>query len=452
MRAVLEPDLSFAIGYFFAATAESTIHLVKRIFSETPLRAVRFRVVAYFLLLLPLALFFAILRAQQIKPGAKNYFVKLVCESADKIVTVRFDGANAKIVASADTRILQSDISGPHGIAFSPDKKTYFVSIGHGRPFGFAVKYSAEEDREIGQLQLGMFPATADVSPDGNFVYIVNFNLHGDPVPSSVSVVDANMLQEVARIPTCVMPHGSRVTRDGSRQYSACMMDDELVEVDAERMKVARSFRVTRGAEQGFAGLMPRAGANADTKPTDHTAMEHSTANAGAVNHTPMDHLELDHPGMNMPANANGCMPTWAQPSVDGKRVWVACNKSNEIVEVDAEKWSLARRIPAGNGVYNLGVSLDGKYLIATNKRDGSISIFDTVNGAELARLKTKRKVVHGVVVSPDSRYAFVTVEGVGSEPGTVEIADLAERKMVATVDTPEQAAGIDFWKIETLP
>jgi DNA-binding beta-propeller fold protein YncE len=363
---------------------------------------------------------------------AKIYFVKLVCESADRIVTVRFDGQSAQIVATAETRILESDISGPHGIAFSPDKKSYFVSIGHGRPFGFGVKYAADTDREIGQLQLGMFPATADVSPDGNFVYIVNFNLHGDPVPSSVSVVDANVLQEVARIPTCVMPHGSRVSRDGQHQYSACMMDDELVEVDAQRMKVSRSFRVTLGSERGFDGLMPRDAAKTPSTGTAGT-------NHGGVNHSTMT--------TDMPANA--CSPTWAQPSVDGRRIWVACNKSNEIVEVDAVSWKLARRIPAGNGVYNLGVSPDGKYLIATNKRDASVSLFDTASGTEIVRLPTKRKVVHGVVVSPDSRYGFVTAEGVGSEPGSLEIIDLSARKTVATVDTPEQAAGIDFWKIE---
>ena len=73
----------------------------------------------------------------------------------------------------------------------------------------------------------------------------------------------------------------------------------------------------------------------------------------------------------------------------------------------------------------------------------------DGFSAKELARLPTKRKVVHGVVISPDSRYAFVTVEGVGAEPGTVEIVALDERKTVATVDTPSQAAGIDFWKID---
>src|SRR6267154_1394329 len=394
--------------------AQSTIASVKRAPKQHPasniFRANRSSAVIFSLLLVCVAMFLDVLGAQEARPAAKNYFVKLVCESADKIATVRFDGTSAKIVATADTRILQSDISGPHGIVFSPDKKTYFVSIGHGRPFGFAVKYSANDDREIGQLQLGMFPATADFSPDGNFVYIVNFNLHGDPVPS------------------CVMPHGSRVSRDGLHQYSACMMDDELVEVDAERMKVARTFRLTKGSEQGFDGLMPH----------------ESTGNSSAVNRAATDHAALS-----MTMNADACSPTWAQPSVDGKRIWVACNKSNEIVEVDAEKWSLVRRIPAGNGVYNLGVSPDGKYLIATNKRDASASIFDAASGSELARLKTKRKVVHGVVVSPDSRVAFVTVEGIGSEPGTVEIIDLLARKTVATVDVPEQAAGIDFWKVE---
>ncbi len=75
--------------------------------------------------------------------------------------------------------------------------------------------------------------------------------------------------------------------------------------------------------------------------------------------------------------------------------------------------------------------------------------MFDLKSGRELARIPTKRKVVHGAVVTPDNRYAFISVEGVGSEPGTVEIIDLEALKTVATVDVPQQAAGIDFWKTE---
>jgi DNA-binding beta-propeller fold protein YncE len=52
-------------------------------------------------------------------------------------------------------------------------------------------------------------------------------------------------------------------------------------------------------------------------------------------------------------------------------------------------------------------------------------------------------------VVSPDNRYAFVTEEGRGSEPGTLEVFDLATFKSVATVDLGQQAAGIDFFRME---
>ena len=197
-----------------------------------------------------------------------NYWIKLVCEASDRIATVRFGPDGARLEKTTETRILQADVSGPHGIAFSPDRKNFYVSIGHGRPFGTAVKYNSDDDRVVGQVGLGLFPATADVSPDGNFLYVVNFNLHGDPVPSSVSVVDTNAMLEITRIPTCIMPHGSRVTRDGSHQYSACMMDDLLVEIDAEHMKVSRTFRVSAGKEQGFQGMAPREASHAVPQPT----------------------------------------------------------------------------------------------------------------------------------------------------------------------------------------
>ena len=58
--------------------------------------------------------------------------------------------------------------------------------------------------------------------------------------------------------------------------------------------------------------------------------------------------------------------------------------------------------------------------------------------------MPTKRRVVHGVVVSADDRYAFVSVEGVAAEPGTVEVIDLTTLKVVATADVPPQAGGID--------
>jgi DNA-binding beta-propeller fold protein YncE len=76
------------------------------------------------------------------------------------------------------------------------------------------------------------------------------------------------------------------------------------------------------------------------------------------------------------------------------------------------------------------------------------VSVFDEKSGTELARVRTRRKVVHGVVVSPDDRYAFISVEGVAAEPGTVEVIDLASLTIVASVDVGPQAGGIDIVRV----
>jgi DNA-binding beta-propeller fold protein YncE len=361
------------------------------------------------------------------KPPAQDYLVYVLSESADKISLIRFGPNGVKVEREITTGLMEPDIDGPHGVAVSPDKEHYFVSLGHGRPFGTVWKYAAKDDRVLGKVTLGFFPATMDVSPDGNLLFVVNFNLHGDMVPSSVSVVLTDELLEIKRITTCTMPHGSRFNPQGTRHYSACMMDDMLVEIDIESLKVSRHYMLTKGKEIGGDGSPPE-------RRADHSS--HAQHDGGGHG------LEPPKPG------DVSCSPTWAQPSSDGSMVYVACNKSSEIVEVDAKTWKITRRIEAGPGVYNLAVTKDGR-LIATNKRGPSVSVFDLKTGKELARIPTRRKVVHGAVVSPDNRYAFISVEGVGSEPGAVEIIDLEALKTVATVDVAQQAAGIDFLRTE---
>src|SRR5437667_12183492 len=136
----------------------------------------------------------------------------------------------------------------------SPDIKFYSVSHAHRRPFCLVYKYSTKDDSVHGKTTLGYFPATMDITRDGQFIFVVNFNLNGDIVPSSVSVVSTATMTEVARIQTCTMPHGSRLNPQGTKQYSACMMDDMLVEIDTRSLKVARHFVVTKGKEIGMNG------------------------------------------------------------------------------------------------------------------------------------------------------------------------------------------------------
>jgi DNA-binding beta-propeller fold protein YncE len=204
------------------------------------------------------------------------------------------------------------------------------------------------------------------------------------------------------------------------------MMDDVAVEIDTRAFTVARHFSVGKGKERGGHGA-PAARA---ATPAAHDASGH---------------------GMQPPKPGDvSCSPTWVQPSADGARIFVACNKSNDIVEIDVARWTLVRRIPAGDGVYNLAATRDGRLLVATNKRGRSTSVIDLATGAELARIPTTRRIPHGAAISSDDRYAFVSQEGVGSEPGTVDVIDLRALQKVATIDVGQQAGGIDFWKVVT--
>jgi DNA-binding beta-propeller fold protein YncE len=217
------------------------------------------------------------------------------------------------------------------------------------------------------------------------------------------------------------MPHGSRLNPQGTKHYSACMMDDAVVEIDTRTLAVSRHFVLKKGTEHGIAGA-PGSG-------------KRETGSAG------------DHAGHGMEPPKPGdvsCSPTWAQPSADGRSVFVACNKANDIVEIDVASWTMKRRIPAGDGIYNLAATRDGKLLVGTNKRGKSVSVIDIASGKELARIPTQRRVVHGVAISGDDRYAFISVEGVGSEPGTVEMIDLKSLTRIASADVGQMAGGID--------
>ena len=348
-------------------------------------------------------------------PPERDYLVFVASEGNDRIALVRFGPRGAQVERERRVGSNPTELAGPHGLSVSPDGKWYYVSTAHGTPNGALWKFSTETDDQLGRVELGHFPATVQVSPDAQYVWVVNFNLYGDMVPSSVSVVYGDPMLELKRIPTCIMPHGSRLSPDGGRHYSACMMNDALVEIDAAKLVVARHFILTKGSEHGMSGPV--------------TALGHTMA--------PPKPSELS------------CSPTWAQPSADGRTVWVACNKSNDVAEIEVASWTLRRRIPAGDGIYNLAITRDGKLLVGTNKRGRSVSVIDAVAGKELARIPTTRRIPSGLVISPDDRYAFVTLEGVGAEPGTVDVIDLRTLTKVASVDVGQQAGGIDFWKLE---
>lgn len=376
-----------------------------------------------------------------------TYWVYVGAESADRIYRVRFGPAGAVVEKAIRIGELAAEMEGPHGLQISPDAKWLYMTTGHGTPDGKLWKYDLGPDTLVGPgISLGKFPASLDVTPDGLYSFSANFNLHGEMVPSSISVVYTPTLTEVAQVETCTMPHGSRIEPGGTMHYSGCMMDDQLVEIDTRSFAVTRRFSLAKGKEGPISGATAMAGHDMHATHTAGAApgaKPDSSAPAAARMDASQGH------GVSMSAT---CSPTWAQPSADGRVVYVACNKADEIIEVDRASWAITRRIATGRGPYNLAVTPDGKHMVATLKQSAGVEIYDLESGRSVAKIPTSTTVAHGVAISPDSRYAFVSSEGVGAQPGKVDVYDIRARVKVATVDVGQQASGITFWKMDPAP
>ena len=65
-----------------------------------------------------------------------------------------------------------------------------------------------------------------------------------------------------------------------------------------------------------------------------------------------------------------------------------------------------------------------------------------------LSIIDNSAKVSHGIAISSDSKYAFISAEGIGGEPGKVDVIDLQKLELISSINVGKQAGGIAFWKI----
>jgi DNA-binding beta-propeller fold protein YncE len=288
---------------------------------------------------------------------APAYRAYVASESSDLVHRILYrPDEGASVEKEIEVGVMPGDLDGAHGLSVSPDGRFWYLTTAHGTPFGRLWKYRTGTDEVVESVELGLFPATIGVRPDGSEAYVANFNLHGDPEPSTVSVVRLEpVVAETGRIPTCVRPHGSRVGPDGRFQYSVCGPEDRLVEISIREKSVSRTLDLPAATEGG------------------------------------------------------SCGPSWAEPGAEGRRVFVACNGASEVLEVDRDSWSVTRRLVTGSAPYNLEATPDGRLLLATAKAESALSVVDLAEGREVARLPTSRALPPGVVPTAHGRYAFVS-------------------------------------------
>lgn len=349
-------------------------------------------------------------------PPSREYYAYVCAESEDEVALVRFGPSGIEVTKTITVGSFPAETEGPHGINISPGGRYWYVSIAHGNPFGSIHKYETGTDEWLGDVRVGMFPATLDVAATTGLLFVVNSDFYGDHVPSTISVVETATMTEIAQFESGTMPHGARFSRDGRTLYSVNMMDDELVEVDALRFEVGRRLKL--GQTGDAAGGHKGHGDHADVS-TGHGAHGQPSVE-----------------------------PSWVTPPTSDGLIYITALSGNAIYEVDTGDWKVSRRLETpAPGPYNAAVAPDERLLVVTYKKGDSVGFWDLEEGREVARVSTTRRIPHGVAITSDGRFSLVTVEGVGGEPGVVEVYDNGAFRRVAQIDIGKQAGGIALWE-----
>jgi YVTN family beta-propeller protein len=333
-----------------------------------------------------------------------GYRILVASESGDIVTELTWDGTALAVAKVVPVGIMPDEIDGPHNVTVAPDGSSWYVSIAHGTPYGSLWKMKAGTDSLLGRAPLEMFPTTIALTPDGTLAFVANSDFHGDhPRMNVVTVVQTATMTPLTNLPACDMPHGVKVNHAGTFVYVSCMNSDEILEVDRQ------SFRIRRRHKTG------------------ESMASHRTGPAAVP--------------------AHDCMPTFVSVSPDDRRLYVACNHGNTLQVLDAGSLDLLKEIPVGAGAYNVEPSPDGRSIIVTNKKAQSISLVDAQTLTETAQIPTTKTLPHGVAYSPDEggggRWAFISQESVGNDPGAVDVIDLTTRARVASIPVPRQPTGI---------
>jgi len=359
------------------------------------------------------------------------YTLYVSSESGDVVSRIEVGPNGWHKVREVSVKLIANELSGPHNVAVSPDGRFWYVSIAHGTPYGAVWKYATGSDSLVGRVKVGMFPTTIGLSPDGEWAYVPNSDFHGDRGhENTLSVIYTPDLASLTEIRACDMPHGSKWNHAGTRVYVACMMSDELLTIDPGAFSVSARVALGGGTPMSHA---------------EHMKME--TREDSLMMAAAKPKPKVGAASSTLTGQNPDCLTTYVSVAPNDSLLYLACNHSNELQVRDANTLTLVRRLPTGAGAYNVEPSPDGRLVFVTNKKDKSVSVFDTRTWTETKRIPTSKRIPHGIAFSPDGRYAFVTCESVGTDPGAIDAIDLSSLSVVASMTLALQPTGVAVWR-----
>ena len=321
--------------------------------------------------------------------GPSGYVLFVGLESEDAVAIV--DPGSGQVLRKIPVGVSTEDIEGVHALTVSPDGQFYYLSIAHGWPYGSVWKMTTANDSLVARTNVGLFPATTAITPDGMWLFVANYNLHGDPQTDTVSVVHTPTMTEVKQIQVCTKPHGLVSSHDGSAVYVSCTRDNVLKKISVSSLSVVDSTS---------------------------TLTEEDLAD-GKV-----------------------CYPAGLALSPNDGELYVACHRHAEIrVMATANLGTFTNTIPVGDGPYLIKVDPAGERLYVPNRNDQSYTVIDLASGTPVATKPSSATHPHTFAFGPDGT-VFLSMESHAVVPGAIDVIDPQTLETIRSIPVGLQATG----------
>jgi YVTN family beta-propeller protein len=280
----------------------------------------------------------------------------------------------------------------PHNVQISADGQwLYAVGMGmaahgtqgmsgHGQAGGRLVILDSTNVKRgpTAEIEIGPHPAHVVTSSDGKLAFVT------DSKENVLQVVDLPGKRIVRTIPTGAYPHGLRESPDERELYVANVKDGSVSIIDIVDWKEAARIKVGKSPVQ--------------------------------VGFTP-----------------------------DGSKVYVSLKGENKVAVIDRLSRQSMGTLPVGRGPVQVYATPNSKYVYVANqgsdrKPDSTASVIDVAANTVVAKVVTGIGA-HGVVVSSDGRFAFVS----NIADSTVSEIDTATHRVVRNFKVGAGPNGITF-------
>src|SRR3989338_755940 len=274
----------------------------------------------------------------------------------------------------------------PHNLQVSDDGR-WLLAVGmpaHGEHQGGAMNAGQLQvfrtdslDKPAFSLPAGEHPAHVVIDRSGQWAFVT------DSAADRVRVFDLQARNQTASIPTGSFPHGLRLSPDGKALYVANMRGGSVSVIDTATLE--ETARIAVGKSPVQVGFAP-----------------------------------------------------------DGRQAYVSLSAENKLGIIDTATRQLTGKVAVGRTPIQMYATADGQVYVANqcsrSDPDDRVSVVDPLRRTVLATLTTG-KGAHGVAISSDSAYVFVS----NIEAGTLTVIDTASRAVIATNKVAAGPNGVSY-------